>query len=117
MTEILIITTLTVLLMASLAVNGYLLGQRNATKVIAPIAPPPTRTEAAAVFQVPRQPNAVSGREQRYQTGRKIVSPSEAIARAQQERDGLVREMPKVPPAVKQEFLRDAGAVVASPAQ
>ena len=112
-----LIATLTILLMASLSINGYLLGQRNATRPVKPVIEPPTRTEAAAVFQVPRQPNAVSGREQRYQTGRKIVSPSEAIARAQQERDGLVREMPKVPPAVKQEFLRDAGAVVASPAQ
>jgi len=57
---------------------------------------------------------------------RKFVSPSEAIRREQQKRDGIVETgpepptipdigtVPQVPPAIASSFLKDAGAVVAN---
>lgn len=118
MTEILIIAALTVLLMASLAVNGYLLGARSVMRPVE-VKPDEIKLEQPAVTnQVPRPPriNTETGKEQRYQTGMKFVSPREAINREMQKREGLITETPQVPAAIKSDFLKEAGAVVASPA-
>jgi hypothetical protein len=122
---LILIASLTVLLMASLTANGYLYGLRRATNPAETVKEPAIRPEPAMTFgfpTVPRPPetNTETGREQRFSagTGRRIVSPTEAITREKQKRDGLVptQEQPKVPPAIKNGFLKDAGAVVASSA-
>jgi hypothetical protein len=110
MLEILI-ASLVVLLMASLTMNGYLFGKMQ--KPVEAAKAPEIKLEPAAFAGVPRAPR---NEDQNQQPGiaRKIVSPSEAIARARQEKDGLVTT--KVPPAIKNGFLKDAEAVVASSA-
>jgi hypothetical protein len=119
MTEILI-ATLVILLMASFAVNGYLLGARQTSPLVNLAKEPETKPQAAAnIPTIPRQPESMrSNGNDNPPAGmpRRIVSPSEAIAADRQKRDGLVRETPRVPAAIKDDFLKDAGAVVASPA-
>lgn len=119
-----LIASLVIGLMASLTFNGYLFGKLNAARPVEPVKEPAPRTEPVFTFRVPsvpRQPetNTNTGRDQRYAAAaRRIVSPSEAIARDRREKDGLVptQPQPSVPAAVEKKFLEDAGAVVASSA-
>lgn len=105
-----------------LFVIGYLLGERNAAKslALATLKTSDIKSEAATVsLGVPRAPRnspQLDQNQQRPGLARRVVSPSEVIARARQEKDGLINATPKVPPAVQDDFLRDAGAVVASAA-
>lgn len=122
MTEILI-ATLVIALMASLAVNGYLLGYLRAERFVpvdAEISEKKPQPQAAnpGVPRFTREHIAfVQDEKKPAGMSRKIVSPSEAISRAQQKRDGLVTETPQIPAATRKAFLEDAGAVVASPAK
>jgi hypothetical protein len=119
-----LIASLVIGLMASLTVNGYLFGKINAARPVEPVKEPAVKSEPSYIFGgpvIPRQPetNTNTGRDQRYAApARRIVSPSEAIARDRREKDGLVptQQQPKVPAAVQEKFLEDAGAVVASSA-
>jgi hypothetical protein len=118
-----LIASLVIGLMASLTFNGYLFGKLNAVRPVEPVKEP-VKTEASRTLDfpnIPRMPetNTSTGRDQRYAAAaRRIVSPSEAIARDRAQKDGLVptQPQPKVPAAVEKKFLEDAGAVVASSA-
>lgn len=122
MIEILI-ATLVILLMASVALNGYFLGITHSGNLTDPTPAKESdiQSESAMTHRIPRQPENMRSSEREkdnFPSGmpRRVVSPSEAIAADRQRRDGLVRETPRVPAAIKDDFLKDAGAVVASPA-
>jgi hypothetical protein len=118
-----LIASLVIGLMASLTVNGYLFGKINAARPVEPVKEP-VKTEASRTYRLPKH-SSHARNQYEHRTGSAICSsrpshcqPVRSNCEGSAQKDGLVptQQQPKVPAAVQEKFLEDAGAVVASSA-
>jgi hypothetical protein len=99
---------------------GYLLGERKTIKPAATVQQPQVQAASQPVInQVPKAPRSqTSTNNDPIHHGMRVVSPREAIMGEMMKRDGVVRTPPveKIPVEVANEFMQEAGAVVANTA-
>jgi hypothetical protein len=114
-----IVTALGMIASVLLFVVGYLLGERSARTVPQTIIERKPEIQTPVTKQVPKAPaNTSVNKNNSPVGGLRVVSPREAIAAERQKRDGIVRTAPpeRIPVEVANEFMQEAGAVVASTA-
>jgi len=114
-----ILTALAITIGVLLFAIGYLLGERKTIKPAAAVQPPQVQPASQPVVnQVPKAPRNQPTNNEPTRHGMRVVSPREAIMGEMAKRDGLVRKAPveKIPVEVANEFMQEAGAVVANTA-